>query len=88
LDQTKPGDGVSVDQIISAQPGLIPPIVGFLTSKRIWGCTMFVDHVSNYIYVHLMKDFTINEILLAKLALEKLRAKADCSVKHYKADNG
>ncbi len=49
---------------------------------------MFVDHVSNYIYVHLMKDFTINEILLAKLALEKLRAKADCSVKHYKADNG
>ena len=23
-DQTKPGDGVSADQIISAQPGLIP----------------------------------------------------------------
>ncbi len=33
LDQTKPGDGVSVDQIISAQPSLIPQMAGFLTSK-------------------------------------------------------
>ncbi len=52
----KPADGVSVDQIISAQPGLIPQMAGILTSKRIWGCTTFVDHVSNYIYVHLMKE--------------------------------
>jgi hypothetical protein len=70
-DQTKPGDGVSVDQIISARLGLIPQMAGFLTSKRIWGCTTFVDHVGNYIYAHLMKDFTTNETLLAKLALEK-----------------
>jgi hypothetical protein len=87
LDQTKTGDGVSVDQIISAQPGLIPQMAGFLTSKQIWWCTTFVDHVSNYIYVHLMKDFIIMETLLAKLAFEKLCAKADCSVKHYQADN-
>ncbi len=33
LDQTKPADGASVDQIISAQPGLIPQVTGFLTSK-------------------------------------------------------
>jgi hypothetical protein len=70
LDQTKLGDGVSVDQIISAQPGLIPQIAGILTSKRIWECTMFVDHVSNYIYFHLMNDFTIMETLLAKLHLK------------------
>jgi hypothetical protein len=50
-DQIKPGDGVSVDQIISAQPGLLPQMAGFLTSKRIWVCTNFVDHVSDYIYV-------------------------------------
>ncbi len=35
-----------------------------------------------------MKDYTTNETLLAKLAFEKLWAKADCSVKHYQADNG
>jgi hypothetical protein len=56
---------------MSAQPGLIPHMAGFLTSKQIWGCTTFVDHISDYIYVHLMKDFTITEALLAKLALKK-----------------
>jgi hypothetical protein len=35
-----------------------------------------------------MKDFTTNETLLTKLAFKKLCSKADCSVKHYQADNG
>ena len=63
-----PGDGVYVDQILSAQPGLIPQISGFLTSKRLWGATTFVDHVSDYVYVHLMRDLTLDETLLAKEA--------------------
>jgi hypothetical protein len=63
-------------------------MVGFLTSKQVWGCTTFVDHVNDYIYVRLMKDLTTIETLLAKLAFEKLCAKADCSVKHYQANNG
>jgi hypothetical protein len=88
LCQTMSGDGVSVDQIISAQPGLIPQMAGFLTSKQIWGCTTFVDHIINYIHFHLMKDFTTMETLLAKLTFEKLCAKANCSIKHYQADNG
>ena len=66
-----PGDGVSVDQIVSAQPGLIPQMSGFLTSKRLWGATTFVDHGSDYVYVHLMRDLTLNEKLLAKEAMEK-----------------
>jgi hypothetical protein len=36
-DQIKSGDGVSVDQIISAQPDLIPQMAGFRTRKQIWG---------------------------------------------------
>jgi hypothetical protein len=63
-------------------------MAGFLTSKRIWGYTTFVDHVSDYIDVHLMKDFTIMETYLGKLAFKKLCAKADCSVEHYQANNG
>ena len=59
-----PGDGVSVDQIVSAQPVLIPQMSGFLTSKRIWGCTTFVDHVSDYVYVHLMKYLTLGAWLV------------------------
>ena len=61
---------------------------GFLTSKRIWGCTNFVDHASDFVYVHLMRDFTVDETLLAKRAYEKLLAQAGRSVKHYHADNG
>ena len=87
-EQTLPGDGVSVDQIISAQPGLIPQMSGFLTSKRLWGATTFVDHVSDYVYVHLMRDFSLEETLLAKEAFEKVLAQAGRSAKHYDADNG
>ena len=70
-----PGDGVSVDQIVSAQPGLIPQMSGFLTSKRLWVATTFVDHVSDYVYVHIIRDLTLDETLLAKEATEKLMAK-------------
>ena len=83
-----PGDGVSVDQIVSAQPGLIPQMSGFLTSKRLWGATTFVDHVRYYVYVHLMQYLTLDETLLAKEAMEKVMAQAGIYVKHYHADNG
>jgi len=69
-EHVNPGDGVSVDQIVSAQPGLIPQMAGFLTSDRIWGCTTFCDHVTDYVYVHLMRNFTLEETLLAKQAFE------------------
>ena len=86
--ETKPGDGVSVDQIVSAQPGLVPQMSGFLTHERIWGATTFVDHVTDYVYVHLMKNFTIEETLSAKKAFEKIFAAAEHDVKSYRADNG
>ena len=86
--ETKPGDGVSVDQIVSAQPGLIPQMSGFLTHERLWGATTFVDHVSDYVYVHLMKNFTIEETLSAKKAFEKIFSSAEHEVKSYRADNG
>ena len=69
---TLPGDDVSVDQIV----------------KRIRGCTTFVDHASDNIYVHRMKDLTLDETLLAEEALEKLMAQAGRTIIHYHADNG
>ena len=60
----------------------------FLTSKRLWGATTFVDHISDYVYVNLMRDSTLNETLLAKEAIEKVMAQAGRYVKHYHADNG
>ena len=83
-----PGYGVSVDQIVSAQTGLIPQMSGFLTSKILWGATTFIDHLSDYVYVHLMRDLTLDETLLAKEAMEKVMAQSGIYVKHYHADNG
>ena len=80
--QTKPGDGVSVDQIVSAQPGLIPHMSVFLTNQILWGATTFVDHVSDYVYVHLMRDLSLTKTLLAKSAMDKVMAQAGRTVKH------
>ena len=46
-EQINPGDGVSVDHIVSYQPDLISQMSGYLTSQNFWGCTTFVDHVSD-----------------------------------------
>ena len=37
LTNNAPGKCVSIDQMISAQPGVIPQMAGFLTNLRIWG---------------------------------------------------
>ena len=86
--EEQPGDGQSIDKIVSAQPGLIPQMSGFLTSSRYFGVTTIVDHVSDYVYVHLMKDLTLDETMKAKRAWEKILNSADRTAKHYQADNG
>eukprot|EP00957_Ditylum_brightwellii_P172958 13168068-Ditylum_brightwellii.AAC.1 len=63
-------------------------MAGYLTSNRIWGVTTLCNHVSNYIYVHLMRNFTLAKTILTKTAYEKLLARANRWVKHYHADNG
>jgi hypothetical protein len=65
-DDNAPGKCVSIDQMISAQPGLIPQMAGFLKNLRIWAATMFVDHFLDYVYVALMHDLTLDETILAK----------------------
>ena len=56
---------------------------GKLSSARILGTTTFVDNVTDYVHVHLMKDFTLEETLKAKLAYEKLLALSGHTVKAY-----
>ncbi len=86
--EVKPGDGVSTDQLVSAQPGLVPQMSGSLTAARITGATVFVDHVTQYVYVHLMKDLTQDATIEAKAACERLFASFGHKIRHYRADNG
>jgi hypothetical protein len=62
---------VCMDQIVFAQPGLIPQMSGFLTNLCIWGAMIFVDHFLDYIYVALMHNLTLGETLLARSSFER-----------------
>ena len=87
-DLTQPGQCVGVDQMISAQPGLIPQEKGCLTRGRIWACTIFVDYFTGYVFVDLMRDLTAESTLAAKKEFEHRCAVRGVKVKHYHADNG
>jgi hypothetical protein len=65
-----PGARGSTDQLVLAQPGLIPQISGKLTHQRINGSTIFVDHFSDHVYTYLMRDLTLDEMIAAKHGYE------------------
>ena len=81
-----PGARVSVDQLISAQPGLVPRMEGGHTRARIWAATVFKDHFSDLIYTHLMTSPSLEETIAAKQAYEKFVNPT--TIKSYHADNG
>ncbi len=74
--------------MVSAQPGLLPQEKGRLTRARIWGCTVFVDHATDYTCVILMHDFTAESTLAAKHEFEQKCKVRGIRVKRYHADNG
>ena len=84
----KPGIKVSTDQLISAQPGLVPQAAGSLTNDRITAATMAVDHYSTLHRVVLMRSTTQDETLDAKLSVEKMFKQHGHKIKSWHADNG
>jgi len=85
---TKPGQCVAIDQMVSAQPGLLPQEKGLLTRARIWGCTVFVDYATNYTCIILMRDLSAESTLAAKREFEHRCAIRGITVQRYHADNG
>jgi hypothetical protein len=81
------GKCVSIDHIVSAQPGLIPQLSGQLTLMRIWAAQVHVDHFSDHTYVHLMRYLTIDETLVAKEAYERYINQNEHTVDGYIGDN-
>ena len=64
----KAGHMAYTDQLVSAQPGLVPQEKGSATRARIWGATIFVDGATDYTKVHLMEHTTGDSTLEAKTA--------------------
>ena len=77
-----------MNQIVSAQPGLIPQMSGFLTNLRIMGATVFVVHFSDHVYAYLMRNLTLDKTILAKSAYERLLHSVGVTAKSCHADNG
>ena len=84
----KPGEVISVDQMVSPVPGLIAQMVGFLTRQRYKYATVFVDQASRMGFVYLQKTCTAEETIEAKRAFEQYAENRGVKVQAYHADNG
>jgi hypothetical protein len=67
---TKPGQVVSVSQLVSPTPGLVAQFSDFLTTKRYKYATIYIDIYSRYGYVYLNKTASANESVIGKKAFE------------------
>ena len=83
-----PGVTVSVDQMVSAQPGLVPQTSGYLTRSRIHSSTTYIDHHSSYAYSFLQRSTSGEETINSKVAFEKMANEYNVRIKSYHADNG
>jgi hypothetical protein len=85
---TKPGERISVDQMVSPTPGLIAQLTGKLTTKRYLYATIYVDQVSRLGFVWLQKTSTADETIEGKIAFEKYALDRGVKILNYHADNG
>ena len=88
LNHDKPGKCTSVDQIVSAQPGLVPRMYSRHTRERITAATCFFDHKSSFGYSHLCTSTNQEETLNSKTVYEKLADTHGVQIEAYHADNG
>ena len=63
-------------------------MVGFLTSKKFYYTSFFVDDRSDYTFVHNQETTSAEETITAKQAYESDLRKFGKEVRHYHADNG
>ena len=83
-----PGAQTSTDQMISPYGGLIPQLRGKLMKAKYFAATVFVDHYSDYTYVHLSRDTKTDSTMEAKFAYEALLNQYGHNARVYHADNG
>ena len=85
---TVPGAMVSIDQLESSVPGFVPIAKGQPTIRKCHGALVFVDHTSDFRYVHMHYDLTSDKTINAKHAFEHLAEQHGVRILHYHCDNG
>ena len=84
----KPGEVVSVDQLVSPTPGLVAQLTGILTTKRYKYATVYVDQKSKLGFMWLQTTATADETLEGKRAWEIYAGQHGVTITGYHADNG
>ena len=87
-DENYAGAKVSVDQLVIAQPGLVPRISERHTNARICGATVFFDNRTGYSYSSMQTSLDGEQTLSAKHAFEAHAESCGVKIKSYRADNG
>ena len=84
----KPGQCVSINQMVSSKPGFIAQLKGKLTMDRYSVVTVFMDHFSRLRYCHIQRNATSSSTLEAKRAFKGFCELHGAKVCHYHCDNG
>ena len=71
----KPGTFVSVYQLDSSLQGFIGQLKGILTRQRVRAATVFIDHHSDFTYMHVHQSTTSKERIEDKESFEDLAEK-------------
>jgi hypothetical protein len=85
---SQPGECVSVDQMESSTLGFIGQLKGALTKRRYKAATVFVDHFSDFTFIHLQESMTSQETIKAKQSFEAFARQHGVQIRHYHCDNG
>ena len=83
-----PGTVVSINQLESPVPGFVPIAKGQPTVCKYRGALVFVDHASDFTYVHMHQHLKPDETIDAKHAFECLMEQHRVRILHYHRDNG
>eukprot|EP00957_Ditylum_brightwellii_P042268 3201509-Ditylum_brightwellii.AAC.1 len=74
--------------MISGKPGLVPQISGRLTKRRVIGATIYADHYSNLLYIHLVQSMSGEDTQQSKWAYERITMMHHVKIKQYHSENG
>ena len=85
---SKPGECISVNQLISQSPGLIAQMKRRPTHQQYTCASVYVDQFTDYTFTYLQKSTTALETIEGKRLFKRHMDRMGHKVTHYYADNG
>ena len=79
---------MSIDHMVSKQPGLAPKQDGRHGLDRLQGATVFVDNDSEYVYSHFQTSLDLDQTIESKHVFEGVADTYGVKIRSYLADNG